>query len=114
MWTSSMPSLQRKREVGPPNVEGLSPWVRSLAWRYFLSRKIVGAIETLIAWTGNSRVELQRPRRLLTSLPPVALPLQVCSPSAQRSIAHCKASPAAQCDCAMFGTFAFVSGRNYN
>ena len=64
MWTSSMPSLQRKREVGPPNVEGLSPWVRSLAWRYFLSRKIVGAIETLIAWTGNSRVELQRPRRL--------------------------------------------------
>lgn len=64
MWTSSMPSLQRKREVGPPNVEGVSPWVRSLAWRYFLSRKIVGAIETLIARTGNSRVELQRPRRL--------------------------------------------------
>ena len=62
MWTSSMPSLQRKREVGPPNVEGLSPWVRSLAWRYFLSCKIVGAIETLIARTGNSRVELQRPR----------------------------------------------------
>ena len=74
MWTSSMPSLQRKREVGPPNVEGLSPWVRSLAWRYFLSRKIVGAIETLIARTGNSRVELQRPRRLSIDRTPRRLP----------------------------------------
>ena len=46
---------------------------------------------------------VERARVPGTSLRPVALPLQVCSPSAQRSIAHSKASPAAQLNLCIAG-----------